>query len=772
MGFNDNMEVLKNSFPDLWQRMVEIEEELDQGLVRPIGNKNGISNLKVSQQFIHGKENPRQEAKTFIGQFQNVAEHSDILFYGLGMGYQIKAFLEQYPNMPFSIYEPVPEVFYQFLCHTDLNELPFRLLKNIYIESKPEDLEMYSTNIVGCIRNSILIIELPSYQRIFPEKRAAFFTRFSSLIEERRHAVGTNAAFQKRWTINSLKNFIRVLSTPDIVLEKKGCFKNKPAILVASGPALEEEIATLRIIKEKGMAYIFSVGTAVNTLVQHGVYPDAACTYDPSKENHIVFKGFQENDIKSIPLFFGSTVGYETLEIYPGPQMHMLISQDALSVFYLQPEGGKALDLISDGATIAVITLQLLYKLGFNPIILVGLNLAFRDGMQYAAGSTFFPLEASKYDLEKALLVRDVYGNEVPASYSFNGMRRQIESYLEQYRDLEVINTTQYGAHIEGSRFQSLTELIGDTLQERVVEDNWLECRQLSYDMDYLMGQHRIMIDAYAELTRLLEKCRIDLDTINQTAATQDVRLIGQSYDQFNLSMEKLRGNRFFITFIEPMNRVEMQFLMLAVPEISREQNPFAKAQMMEREFASFLQSCEKDIHVLGSMFEEMDAAIKNYYTAYIIRKKATRIKILLIDGDGIITDGAIYFSSSGDGLKKCNVKDRTGILRLHKQGIQCLLINPEDDPVLANAARKLGINSIYSGKKEQLLATITEQYQPEELACIWSDISDLNLLNKVGLSFTVPEASPDLKDEVDCVLKAGGGGGAIIEISDLLTGV
>ncbi|MDD3269159.1 MAG: DUF115 domain-containing protein [Syntrophomonadaceae bacterium] len=768
MAFPDNMEILKNSFPDLWQTMSEIEGKLDRKLVRAVSSKNAITNFKVRKQFIHGKENPQQEAKDLIGQFQNMEEHSDILFYGLGMGYQIKAFVEKYPDTPFSIYEPVPEVFYQFLCHSDLNELPFHLLQNIYLESKPEDLDMYSSSIVRQIRSSILIIELPSYQTIFPEKRQAFFNTFAKLIEEHRHSVATYTAFQKRWGINSLRNFIQVLNTPDIVLEKKGCFLNKPALLVASGPSLQEEIENLRTIKEKGLAYIFSVGTAVNTLVQNGIYPDAACTYDPSKENQIVFQGFQGNDIKSIPLIFGSTVGYETLK-YPGPQMHMLINQDVLAAFYLKPKGGGELDFIADAATIAVITLQLLNKLGFNPVILVGLNLAYRDGMNYAAGSTFFPLEASKEELENALRVKDVNDNEVACSYSFNGMRRQIEAYLEQNKNLEVINTTQYGAHIAGSRFQSLNELIGDILRDRSVEDNWLECRKLSYDIDYLMKQHRIMNNAFAGVFRLLEQCKINLDGISSTAESQDARLIGQSYEQFNRSMAELRENRFFATIIEPMNRVEMQFLMLAVPQISRELNPVSKAQMMEKEFRPLLQGCEKDIQGMAPLFQEIDHYIQDCYKVYKIREKAARIKILLIDGDGVLTDGAIYFSSSGDEVKKFYFQDRNGIAYLQDKGIQCVLIMEEDDPVLEKAARGLGINSIYSGNKEQILTLLGEQYRSDEVACVWSNVRNLKLFKRVGLSFTVQSASQDLKNEVDYVLKASGGEGAVMEIVDLL---
>ncbi|MEN6326689.1 MAG: 6-hydroxymethylpterin diphosphokinase MptE-like protein [Syntrophomonas sp.] len=766
MALQDNMEILKNSFPDLWKSIAEIEDKLDRKLVRVVNSKNAITNLKVRKQFIHSKENPQEEARDLIGQYKNMEEHSDILFYGLGLGYQIKTFIEQYPNTPFSIYEPVPEVLYQFLCHADLKELPLNMLRNIYLESKPEDMDIYSSAIVKQIRSSILIIELPSYQSIFAEKRQSFFNNFAGLIEEHRHSVATYLAFEKRWTINSLNNFIRVLNTPDIILEKKGCFRNKPALLVASGPSLQEEIETLRIIKERGLAYIFSVGTAVNTLIQNDIYPDAACTYDPTKENQIVFQSFQRNDIKTIPLVFGSTVGYETL-ISPGPQMHMLISQDTLAAFYLKAKSGNEPEFISDAATIAVITLQLLNKLGFNPIILVGLNLAYRDGINYAPNSTFFPLEASREELDNAMMVRDVNGSQVACSYSFNGMRRQIEVYLEQNQNLEVINTTQYGADIAGSRFQSLSEVIGNLLADPVVEENWLDCPKTSYDLDHLIKQHHKMSEAFASLNRLFEQCRFNLDGIGQTAESQDAKLIGQSYELFNRSMAELRENIFFAIVVEPMNRVEMQFLMLAVPDISRELDPIKKSRMMEKEFQPLLQSCEKDFQETTPVFQEIDQFVLACYKLHKIRIKFAGIKILLVDGDGVLTDGSIYLSPSGNETRKFHYQDRIAVSCLGDKGIKCLLINEYGDQALEKAARSLGF-SIYTGNKEKAVTMLSEQYRPEEIACIWSTGKPA-LLKRLGLSFSVKNASRDLKNEVDYVLKAGGGEGAIMELLYLL---
>jgi hypothetical protein len=170
--------------------------------------------------------------------------------------------------------------------------IPDNLLKNIYLETQPADIEQFCSAYVKSIGKSGIVIDLPAYKKIFPEQSRDFFTVFENHLRERSVALNTLSAFEKRWTINSIKNFMEILTTPNILLEKMNFFYNKPAIMVASGPSLEDEIENLRKIKKEGLAYIFSVGSALNALIRHDVYPHAACTYDPTKITRSFAKKF------------------------------------------------------------------------------------------------------------------------------------------------------------------------------------------------------------------------------------------------------------------------------------------------------------------------------------------------------------------------------------------------------------------------------------------------------------------------------------------------
>ena len=774
MAFRDNMELLKERFPKAWQRMTKLDAQLDRKLVRAVTDK-ASPNLKVGSIYLHEPKNPVLEAKELINKFPNIRDHSNILFYGLGMGYQITAFAEKYPDIRFAIYEPVPEVFHQFLRLVDLKHFPLHLLQDIFIESRPEDADEYWSGLVQRIRSSILIIDLPSYQSIFPDQRHTFLKHFDNRLHERQLSLATTSTFQKRWTINSVKNLLHVLSTPDILLQNGDCFQNRPAILVAAGPSLEQEIESLRTIREQGLAYIFSVGTAINTLVSHGVYPHAACTYDPTEENQIICREVLNRKIGTIPLVFGSTVGYETLERYPGPKLHMLINQDLLSARYLKPDGGAAPVYINDAATIAVITLQLLCQLGCNPVILVGQNLAYLGRQQYAAGATYHPLEASEQELQDAILIRDVNGGEVASNSNYVRMKQQIEAYLSLYRSTTVFNTTKGGAWIEGAPFRSLDEVIRECLpNEHAVSELWPQQQSCAYDLEHLISQHTLMNEACGRMLQLLEQCRRNLDQIGKQAHSQDSVRIGRSYDQFNASMDALRDNLFMDTLVLPMNRVEFEFLVLKAAEISRELNPETKAKMMEQEFRPFLNHCEQDYQTLRPLFQELDESLPSFHALCQLRKKAAAVKLLIVECDGILCDEFFYMTASGEEFRRFNSGDRAGAALLKASGIRVLLCNPGGDQTLAAAASRLGIKAYAYSDRPRLAADLAGGFgiEPREIACIFNDAAILEAIGPVGLNLAVRDASREVREAADYVLETGRGQGVLLEIARLLSEV
>lgn len=605
MDLIDNFNYLRKKYPHIWNKhnfsSIEIREATKCFEVVPA--KNGLPTLLYGDDnqkiYLHSKYDPIREGQQLLCKYENIEDYDHVFFYGLGLGYHVEEFVKQFPEKEFSIYEPSEEIFYKYLSAKDIKKVFDFGFKGLYIENPEQDSALLLNQFINAnMRKKILLIFLPSYETIFQASFNNFTKQFQQIVINQRDSFGVNAAFEKRWTINSLLNFPEVLKTPNVLQDlEKEKFKNKPAILVAAGPSLEEDIENIRYIKEHGLAYIFSVGSAISVLINNQIYPDAACTYDPTVKNSKVLDIVVNKGITDIPLIFGSSVGFETLLQYPGQKAHMITSQDTLAPFLLRREDGEQLDKVNDSPSIAVITLQMLQKLGFSPIILAGQNLAYKDDKSYAQGISYYDQNSklTDKDLEKSIQVEDVYGGTVYTNDGFNRMRQQMEMYIGHCSETEVINTTKGGANIRGAAFQPMDEIIKDRLKDRVVESNWLQ-RENQYDKIFLEEKLADLDLEKTQLIKALHNLREVFNEMNDIIKKSDSDRAKKIFPKFDHAFSIVTKNNFYKVFLLPMNRVHFDLMLKRSSEIRFEENQIDKAQKIIEEYGKFIYVCEKDL--------------------------------------------------------------------------------------------------------------------------------------------------------------------------------
>jgi 3-deoxy-D-manno-octulosonate 8-phosphate phosphatase (KDO 8-P phosphatase) len=156
------------------------------------------------------------------------------------------------------------------------------------------------------------------------------------------------------------------------------------------------------------------------------------------------------------------------------------------------------------------------------------------------------------------------------------------------------------------------------------------------------------------------------------------------------------------------------------------------------------------------------------------IFSRARKIKLLLMDCDGVLTDGRLYYSEIGEAMKVFNVRDGQGIVSWHQAGFQSGIISGRDaKKILEVRATELGMHYIKtrSHDKARDFFDILQDSKVslEEVAYIGDDIGDICLMGKVGLPVAVADAVSELLPQVIYVTKAKGGCGAVREITDLL---
>ncbi|MCJ8007602.1 motility associated factor glycosyltransferase family protein [Lederbergia wuyishanensis] len=621
----NNRNYLRLQNRPLLNKMNEIEEQLDEQKVTVETSRKEVFTLKINvegkMQYVHSKYDPIAEAKRLIDQLQDIESYDHVLFIGAGLGYHIKQFSEVYPDIKISIYEPNLEVLYHFFSIQDMRKL-YGNIGNIFT-SMPEDAVKHEVEkIIQTYGKNILFFTLPVYEKLYQKEVHSLLETFKNNLKDRRSSIATNASFQKRWTINSIKNFPTILRTPNILYDvDKKAFEGKPAIIVAAGPSLSEEFENLRYIKDNGLAYIFSVGSAINALIEHGIFPDAACTYDPTHLNQVVIQKVKDRNITEIPLIFGSSVGYETIENYPGPMFHMITSQDTITGHFIS--NANQVKVVLDAPSIAVVTFQLLNQLGSKQIILVGQNLAYQNDQLYAEGIKydFVSNELDESELGNLLSIKDVNGNEIKTNEDFNRMRAQLELYIQASNDIEVINTTKGGAKIDGTTFIPLDKVILYKLKSNVVNFDWLQAEN-SYDLKYVKNQLVKMKYSMEQCKRLVGSTLYELKVIEGNIQMQRTNQLEYTFVKFDKEFGKMKNNQFYKAMIEPMMRVQTELLSEKSKKIKYENNLLIKGQSVLNAFGPFLFECETHYEFATQQFEEMKDRVDEWISTLKIGEK------------------------------------------------------------------------------------------------------------------------------------------------------
>lgn len=151
--------------------------------------------------------------------------------------------------------------------------------------------------------------------------------------------------------------------------------------------------------------------------------------------------------------------------------------------------------------------------------------------------------------------------------------------------------------------------------------------------------------------------------------------------------------------------------------------------------------------------------------------RKFKCIRMIVMDMDGVLTDGSIIYGSDGTEHKRFHVHDGYGIFRARQLGLLFAIISGRTSKVTSLRAKRLKIEEVYQGNddKVEVFQKIKSKYklQYDKVCFIGDDEFDLPLLRKVGLSVAPSDAIKRVRDEVDYVTKAPGGRGAVREVID-----
>lgn len=152
---------------------------------------------------------------------------------------------------------------------------------------------------------------------------------------------------------------------------------------------------------------------------------------------------------------------------------------------------------------------------------------------------------------------------------------------------------------------------------------------------------------------------------------------------------------------------------------------------------------------------------------------RARKIKLLILDVDGVLTNAQLFMSNQGEVIKAFNTLDGHGIKMLQESGVQTAIITARNDEAVRCRAEQLNISHYFYGqhdKKQAYFELLKKaQVQPEEVAMIGDDVIDLPILSRCGLPIAVANAHEFVKQHAAWITQKNGGFGAVREITDLI---
>jgi 3-deoxy-D-manno-octulosonate 8-phosphate phosphatase (KDO 8-P phosphatase) len=155
------------------------------------------------------------------------------------------------------------------------------------------------------------------------------------------------------------------------------------------------------------------------------------------------------------------------------------------------------------------------------------------------------------------------------------------------------------------------------------------------------------------------------------------------------------------------------------------------------------------------------------------VTERARRLRLMIFDVDGVMTDGALYYADSGEEIKAFNVRDGQGIKLLQAAGVKTAIITSRRSRLVELRAQNLGIGHLKQGVEDKLAAyeqlTAECGLTAEQTGFVGDDVVDLPVLRRCGLAIAVPDAPEMLKQYVHYVTRAHGGHGAVREACELV---
>ena len=482
-----NIKIIKRNNPILYKHLSSRKTSKDDKIkeISIVNTKRGDPTIEIklnnSRITLHSKIDPMIEIDRIISLKLSGAEDIIILI-GFGLGYLAEMVIKKNPEARILIFEPSLKILNTALEVRDLsNVLNHKKLKIIVGNTAIDD----STFDYLTFYNPVLL-HLRSYKTAFPDFTKSIINSYNGYIQKNSINIATLKRFDRLWTKNSFKNAVHFFTKPGIDLLKNVLKGKIGALVVGAGPSIKNQISS--IIKIKDRFLTVAVDTALKPLITWGIVPDFVVSVDPQFINSLSLNPSFYKTIKDdkMPILIVDPAVYQTtIRNYPGKIMlcSSLFPPGKIIEHYSGIKGK-----IAAGGSVAVTAFDFARILGADPIVIIGLDLSYKNGQSHAKGSFvdfYRTLAQNRINTYQTQFVKYLNGgfpiktinNKKEICYTDKRMLLY-KSWFERNIPLSsssIINATDCGLNLENvksSKLNSVKSKFLPTLNKKIIMEN------------------------------------------------------------------------------------------------------------------------------------------------------------------------------------------------------------------------------------------------------------------------------------------------------------
>ncbi len=453
-----NLSVIKKGRQALYSKLEDIlnSDKYSYNNIEEIETRDGNKALIIEKDNIKYRLNsiyrPLTEAEKWANQYEFQNLNILVIMFGMGNGLFVREMLKRLQSdATVYLYEPDITIFLYILNNVDISDILSDKRVNLFINdiNDSEFEELLQRNVDWRMLLSQIICYHPIYDKIYGDE----YVKCLKIISKTNNLEKINMDTEKHLSVALAKNAVKNLyyvKESNYISEFIGKIPEQlPAIIVASGPSLDKNIDELK--RAEGKAFIFATDTSVKYLIKHNINFDAMITIDSKKAGwHL-----KNEKCHNVPMFCVLEANTKFMEMHKGRKIWF---RGSVYMYDLYNRFNREFPIYNNGGSVATAAFTACVSLGFKNIVLIGQDLAYSGNITHAGGT----VKNIPGDKDGRELVEGIDGGKVWTRYDWLIYLHWFEDAIKSIKDLNVIDATEGGALIHGTKVMKLSEVIDE----------------------------------------------------------------------------------------------------------------------------------------------------------------------------------------------------------------------------------------------------------------------------------------------------------------------